>query len=213
MINICFTGHRPAKLYGYDWKQKGNQKILLTLRDVLVNYIDNSNELDFCFRFGGALGVDQMAFEVVYRLKETVYKGSKVGLYMELCIPFDGYHKPWSSTKDITRFNSQVFKSDKVIYVDKIQDYSFLEGKLLPKVIATIKNDKRNHYMVDNSDVIISIFKQEDIINKINSGTKNCIIYANKLYKKRINIHPIHFNISYLTPKEKQNNTVQLSLL
>lgn len=206
--------YRSQTKHGYDWKETGNQKILLALRDIVIGLIDNSDEKSFVFRCGGALGIDQMAFEVIDRLRKTKYLNIDIKISLELCIPFDGYHRPWKSKKDLKRFQSQIKRTDKLVYVDSLEKYSFNKGKLSDKIIATIKNDKRNHYMVDHSDIVIPVFKQEDIINQANRGTKNCVKYSNKLGKTRINLHPINFRISYIVNKDvKENSNIQLKLI
>ena len=200
MVTTCFTGHRPQDLYGFDWKNKKNKELLLIIRDTICNFINSfdRNE-EFTFIHGGALGIDQMTFEVLYKLKNTVYKDRKI--YLHLAIPFNGYHSKWKNKlpHDYERFLKHLNKADKVIYVDTLEKYTFPTNGLTEYTIAAIKNNQRNSYMLDKSNWLISFFIDEylyvkDRNNKeIRSGTKNCVKESIKKEIPRISVHPITF--------------------
>lgn len=206
----CFTGYRPQKLYGFDWKTKGNQFLLLQLRDLITNIIQSSNDNEIKFICGASLGIDQMTFEVIYKLK-NFFPNKKIVL--ELAIPFKKYESFWINKKDLDRYYLQIEKANIVTYVDEIVDYQFETKNLNDKIIATIKNDKRNQYMVNNSDEVISIFNLDTLYNDEKSGTKNCVKYSILKNKKIINLNPYSFKVSYLKNKVilKEKN-IQTSL-
>lgn len=113
MVKICFTGHRPNKLGGYDWNSYKNIKIMQKLRKEIIKVIEANKGEEILFICGGALGIDQMAFEICYKLK-TKYNNIK----LEVAIPFKNQDKNWFSKDDIKRYREQIEKADLVTYVD-----------------------------------------------------------------------------------------------
>lgn len=180
MIRICFTGHRFNKLGGGDdWNSKINLEIRNNLDKVLQSIIDKNENEEFYFITGGALGFDQFATDSVIKLKNN--NPDKV-ITLEIAIPFKTQCKLWN-TKDINVYNEQLKLADKITYVDTLEKYKVKgheEGEYYPS-----KLNKRNYYMVDNSDMVIAYF------NNIKGGTYNCIRYANRKNKKVLNIYNI----------------------
>lgn len=120
------------------------------------------------FIFGGALGVDQMAFQVVYKLKKTKYSN----LCLTLAMPFEHQDAKWiKESKLILQEQKQI--ADKVVLVDELEEYN-VKG-ISNKVYHPLKMQKRNEYMVDNAKYLIAIWDSS------NGGTKNCVDY----YKKK----------------------------
>lgn len=86
MLRISFSGHRPNKLGGYNWKSKENKKIMGKINAVVTDIMRENNcfEDGVHFIFGGALGIDQMAYHVCrmlgirheLRLKKQTHNGS-----------------------------------------------------------------------------------------------------------------------------------------
>ena len=184
MITYCFTGHRPDKLGGYNWNNIKNQKIIFELKKLIINQLKISNEKDFTFICGGALGIDQMAFEIVYDLKTKILKSTKINIniYIVLAMPFEKQSDNWFN-KDKDRLNSQKERADKFVLVDTIDGYKFQKAAI--GEYAREKMQLRNQYMVDNSDIVIAVW------NGSNGGTANCVNYAHKLNKQIIIINPI----------------------
>lgn len=54
---ICFTGHRPDKLGGYDWNSPNNQIIIKELSMAIMNILEENEGERFHFICGGALGI------------------------------------------------------------------------------------------------------------------------------------------------------------
>ena len=160
-MKVSFTGHRPNKLGGYqnnpisDYvKEKLTEKIEKCILDGVDNFIS-----------GMAIGVDTWAAEIVLQLKE---KYSHIKL--EAAIPFKGQEGKWPDfSQDI--YNNILKKCDKITIV--------CEG-----TYAAWKMQKRNEYMVDNSDLVIAVW------DGTTGGTKNCIKYARSQSKKVIWINP-----------------------
>lgn len=177
MVKICFTGHRPNKLGGYDWNSYKNIKIMQKLRKEIIKVIEANKGEEILFICGGALGIDQMAFEICYKLK-TKYNNIK----LEVAIPFKNQDKNWFSKDDIKRYREQIEKADLVTYVDKLEEYK-IKG-YAEDVYYTAKMQKRNEYMTDNSDIVIAVWDGSK------GGTANCVRYAKKLNKEIIVINP-----------------------
>lgn len=63
---------------------------------------------------------------------------------------------------------------------------------------------KRNIYMVDNSDIVIVVLNND---NNNKSGTSNCYNYAkNKKDKDIILIDPVSFNVTIIKKDEKKRD-------
>ena len=178
MITIAFTGHRPNKLGGYDWNNPKNQRIMLQMSKEIKDILDKNIDNQVRFITGGALGIDQMAFDICNKLKNKYN-----GIITEIAIPFKNQASKWYDTNDIQRYNKQLKQADIITYVDIITKYKI--PRIKEGIYNPIKMQKRNEYMVDNCDLLIAVY---DGISK--GGTRNCINYANKLNKKIIYINP-----------------------
>lgn len=165
MATCCFTGHRPDKLGGYDYNSEKNLLIKKYLREKCIELI-LSYDVD-TFIFGGALGIDQMAFDVVYELKEEY-----PNLKLIIAVPFSSQDCNWPD-KSSRYYRSQLRRADKVIFVDTLDSYKikgYEEGKYYPA-----KMQKRNEYMVDESDYILTYYDGSK------GGTRNCLKYWEKV--------------------------------
>lgn len=169
-MRVCFTGHRPSKLPGgYYYYSEGNIALGRELRKEVLKLINEGANYFIC---GGALGVDQIAFMVLRKLKSQGHK-----IHIEVAVPFEQQYIRWSQEQRNFYFE-QLRYADKVTYVDTIEHYN----QFLPiKTYAVQKLEMRNKYMVDNSDVVIAVWDGSK------SGTKNCIDYAYRNHK-RVNI-------------------------
>ena len=173
-MKVCFTGHRPSKLPGgYYYYSPDNIKLGRELRKEILKLINQGATHFIC---GGALGVDQMAFMVLQKLKSEGYN-----IFVELAIPFEYQYTKWSKEQQDRHFE-HISKANLVTYVDTIPHYN----KYLPqKTYAAQKLQLRNMYMVDNADVVIAVW------NGTSGGTKNCVDYAQKIGKKVVVIDNI----------------------
>lgn len=172
MATCCFTGHRPEKLGGYDYNSPKNKEIKKRLEEACKNLIQ-SEGVD-TFIVGGALGIDQMAFDVVYSLKETY------DLKIVVAIPFKNQASKWPISS-VNYYNSQLSKADSLVYVDTLERYA-IKGYTIGDYYPA-KMQKRNEYMVDNSDFIIAYFDGSK------GGTANCLKYWERVKdSKPINI-------------------------
>lgn len=179
MKTICFTGHRPNKLFGYDWNTEKNQQIMLKISDAIEDILSKCEVGDeIKFIGGGALGVDQMAISIVNTLKNFYPQWINV----EIAVPFKNQACKWFNKTDVDRYISQLEEADIVTYVDKLDSYK-IKG-YQEDVYYTAKMQKRNQYMVDSSDIVIAVW------DGTNGGTGNCVNYAKKQGKEIIYINP-----------------------
>ena len=178
MLKISFTGHRPNKLGGYQWGNKIQKEVSKEIEKNILEIIERTEEKEIVFYSGGAIGVDQIAFEVVDGLKEVIwFINEDITIKNNIAIPFKDQDRLWK-INDKERYKSQKERADNVIYVDTEKGYE-VSGTEKGKYDIR-KMQKRNEYMVDNSDILIAVFDGSK------SGTKNCIDYAKKHNKEII---------------------------
>lgn len=181
MIKICYTGHRPELLGGYDWNTQRNLQIFKRLLDDAINFIHKQSDNHFKVYFGGALGIDQMAFTSWLYIKEVLKLDVKIELI--LAIPFAKYDSKWISQVDKDRLAHQIRVADEVVYVDTVSGY---ECKHVPiGEYHSSKNHIRNNYMVDNSDIVFAVWNGQK-----EGGTASCVRYAQKKNKQSIVLDP-----------------------
>jgi len=176
MITICFTGHRPNKLGGYDWNTVKNHNIMKELSCKIMDVLDNNEGDNFHFICGGALGIDQMAFHICDKLKLTYDNIS-----IEVAIPFLKQDVKWNDL-DRIKWRQQLNKADKITRVDKLENYKIKGYE--EDIYYPAKMQKRNQYMVNSSDIVIAVWSGSK------GGTGNCVNYAKMQKKEIIVINP-----------------------
>lgn len=101
MLTICFTGHRPNKLGGYNWSTSKNQIIMKELEHQIIELINSTEESDFKFICGGALGIDQMAFAILEKIKYNTLKFNSLHMTLEIALPFLKQDVKWNDNDRI----------------------------------------------------------------------------------------------------------------
>ena len=155
MHTICVTGHRPKRLYGYDLKDSRWSELYDRFQKMLVE----KNCTDAIT--GMALGVDTIFALAVINLRDE----KKYPIKLHCAVPCHNLSEPWFNDEDINRFQHILDVADEVVYVT---DSDYVQGCL----------EKRNKYMVDHSDEVISVWTGSA------GGTKHCIEYAQ--YKGKV---------------------------
>lgn len=173
--SICITGHRPNKLGGYDWNSVKN----IAIRDYLYWLFEKEIIENNVIRFitGGAIGADQLAFSMLNKLQQRCFHQ----IELILAIPFEEQYVRWS-VLDKFRHMEHKDLADEVIYVDELPKYA-IKNAIISRY-HPLKMQKRNQYMVDNSDKVIALW------NGTKSGTANCINYAKSQQKEVFIINP-----------------------
>ena len=161
---VCFTGHRPAKLGGYD-PNPTSDWVKQALRNAIQRAVRKGVK---SFISGGSLGVDQWAAEIVIEIKvDQTFHNDTWDDPIKLIIaqPFPGQSSKWPS-ESRRHYDKLLQKADKVI-------------ELYNGEYASWKMQKRNEWMVDNSEAMIAVWDGSP------GGTKSCLDYALKQKKKR----------------------------
>lgn len=171
MTTVCFTGHRPESLYGYNPTSDGNFKVLDKLRDIIIDHIENKGVDTFIT--GMALGIDMWAARIVNKLKED-YPHIK----LHAAIPCDKQYKTWHQTS-IDEWHMIVDYCDDVHYVSN-------------EPYTNWCMQKRNEYMVDNADLVIAVWDGSS------GGTCNTVKYAKKMNKSITRLNSKTFEIELI---------------
>jgi uncharacterized phage-like protein YoqJ len=169
-MKICFTGRRPKDLCGYD-KEK-YKDFVTDLSRRLYDIAKENAETEFIS--GGAQGFDQMAFWAVNILKRD---HPELNVTNTVYVPFKGQERKWADKGLFSKaeYNMMLREADNINYLkEKTFDTKEIIGALLD----------RNHKMVDNSDLVIALFPNDDWKKpETRGGTAECMKYADKKNK------------------------------
>lgn len=167
---LAFTGHRPNKLNGYN--PMDNYELLTILSKTIEEHIVK-HDVD-TFISGMALGIDMWSARIVLKLKQK-YPHIKL-----ICaIPCIGQYSKWNEESKFEWFQIKE-RADSVVYISEEEYTAWCL-------------QKRNEWMVDNSDYIISVW------DGTKGGTYNCLKYAKKKKCQNIvNIDPNSLEIARL---------------
>lgn len=161
-LSCCFTGYRPSKFeFNLDDGDPQYVKLINRLTDAIFSLPEEN-----CFTFycGMAMGFDIIAGETVTMLRRF-YPNARIELVA--VIPFekqaDTFDEFWKE-----RYYKLLKNSDRIIYIGK----NYKKGCYA----------KRNFYMIDNSDIVITWYD-----GKV-GGTLQTLDYAQKNDKKIVNL-------------------------
>lgn len=161
MKTCCFTGHRPQKLrYGENSIQC--DELESKLEELIIELIEKEGVTHFIS--GVALGVDTYAANIVLNLKAQY-----LHITLECAIPCETQEVKWN-------------ERDRDIYYDLLAKCD--KETLLQQNYTSNCMQKRNEYMVDNSDYVIAVWNGKP------SGTGNTVKYARKNKKVVLLINP-----------------------
>lgn len=155
---LSFTGHRPDKLGGYNIPNPIYNCVVQETKK-LIQYLNP----DKCIT-GMALGFDQYVAQICCELN----------IPFIAAVPFVGQESVWNEQAKIT-FKKLLSKAKDIVIV--------CEGSY-----ASYKLQKRNEWMVDNSDCLIACW------DGTLGGTFNCIKYASSKNKQMYRINPKDIN-------------------
>ena len=170
MIKLTVTGHRPNKLYGYNYKDPRYQALYYILVNRILKAINEDQDHEVLCISGMALGADMIFAFAAIHLKSKGYN-----VHLLAAIPFKGQESRWPR-ESINMYNDILDNADEIVYVCK------------PGYVP-YKMQKRNEYMVDLlcgiNDKLIAIWDGSS------GGTANCVNYAKSM---NINIEYINPN-------------------
>jgi uncharacterized phage-like protein YoqJ len=152
---VAFTGHRPDEIGGYELPNLTYihvcQQIEKTLKELKPEKVIS----------GMALGVDQWAAHIAYRLN----------IPFVAAMPFVGQDSVWNEESKKV-FQALLKKASEQVIVS--------EGGY-----TAAKMQIRNEYMVDHCDVLVAVYNGDPT-----GGTANCVKYAQGIGKKIVYIDP-----------------------
>ncbi|WP_341530098.1 SLOG family protein [Nostoc sp. UHCC 0302] len=155
---IARTGHRTKKLGGY------NEEIFIRLVALSKASLLKMQATEVIS--GMALGFDQALAIAAIELQ----------IPLIAAVPFKGQDELWSE-QDKECYESILFQTKAIVYVDKTREYSTEHSGYNPQ-----KMHKRNQYIVDHCDEVLALYDSSD------GGTGNCIKYAESLGKPVLNV-------------------------
>jgi uncharacterized phage-like protein YoqJ len=161
MTRICFTGHRAKGLCGY--KKDSYTDFVNDLAAALLAAMKPNEQ--YTFISGGAQGFDQLAFMAVDIVKKT-----RPDTCNEVYVPFRGQADIWP----IGSFFGQRMYNDMLNKADNVR---YLHDRLTPRDNAVRLLMSRNCVMVDNSDITIALY-EDDNWHDAKGGTAACMRYA-----------------------------------
>lgn len=160
---VCFTGHRPKTIpILNDHKSEGFIKLKARIRKILVDLIEKENAVHYIS--GMALGIDILCAELVLELKEHYPR-----ITLECALPCETQAAYWSEDNR-DRYFSAIERCDKE---------SLLQTRYTKDCFM-----KRNKYMINKSDIVLSVWNGEK------SGTGYTVNYAKQQGKKIILLDP-----------------------
>lgn len=188
---VCFTGHRPKYLGGYDMKNPTmmnlKERLLSTIEELIKEGYDT-------FISGGALGTDQAAFWCVEILKREHphIRNVVASPYLDQGKerhrdPETGKMVGWTAEQAMW-YKKMIQRADRVIYVDQ-EEYYARDSRTSVGKHSNWKLNIRNEYMVDHSSHVVAVWNGV----KAKSGTWNCIHYAQQSGTK---------TFTFIDPKE-----------
>jgi len=196
---LCFTGHRPTsrghvKLTGWNWHNPWDNDAIKRIAPALINhcqYLINLHNIT-TFISGGALGIDQIAFWAVQKLK---VKYGYAQVKNILAIPCSDQSSVWKKDAITAWYDKSIAIADEVIYVDTLSGYS--NG--IPGKHTNVKLVLRNRYMVDRSDYVLAVWDGSV------GGTKDCVTYAQRSGKNIYVLNPTSLQFSLLSDHYTQS--------
>lgn len=157
--SCCLTGHRPS---GFPWdyqdkKSEEYKNYISSLEKKIITLIEEYGCVHFIS--GMAIGADTDFAKLCLDLRDREYPHITV----EGAIPCPNQEAKWTDA-DKKEYKKLLKRLDKVTTVSNTFTYSCYQ--------------KRNEYMIDNSDCIIAVWNGEQ-----KGGTYNSICYAKRTKK------------------------------
>jgi uncharacterized phage-like protein YoqJ len=182
MINnrqvACFTGHRPqAKcMFGFNLKDERYQPLYRELTKTIELCINKEGITRFIS--GGALGIDQIAFWLVHKLKEKYPNIKNI-----VAVPFKNQDKVWTEEQKYW-YKKVLEKADEIVFVDELDNFKYKDDSVPIGDYSRDKMQKRNEWMCNNSRIVIAVFDGSK------GGTNNCVYYARRSGKSIFKLNP-----------------------
>jgi uncharacterized phage-like protein YoqJ len=139
------------------------------------------------FVCGGANGFDTITFFSALELKKKYPH-----IHIILAIPSETYHIKWYDQKVLTLYADMLQSADEVVFVDSVEKYKVVTDGMSDLQIATIKNYKRNEFMVDLGYTCFALWDGQD------GGTKHCVNKAVKSGRTMYTMRPGNYHLEVI---------------
>ena len=167
-----FTGYRPDKFsFEFNPETLEYRDFETKLIDAIFSAADEGYTDFYC---GMALGFDIVAGEIV-----SLIKKARENIRLIAVVPFEKQERAWSSEWQ-SRYHALLSNADRIVYISRNYYKDCYH--------------KRNRYMVDNSDTVITFFDGKS------GGTAATLRYAKGKDKRIINIAEIEDEQIYFSP-------------
>lgn len=184
---VCATGHR---LSGFSWYNKNgntlyneNNPECIKIKSLLMQELEKLVLAGYDYFISGmALGFDIWFAEAVLELKKK-YPHIK----LEAAIPCYGQENVYIDQYDKDRYNyvRQQVDKETIVCKDNYKPYYMI---------------KRNHYMVDKSNLVLSCY------GGTAGGTRECFIYAINEGVNILNINPNNYSIEFIENEREDDD-------
>lgn len=167
---LCFTGHRPQKLGGFEGERALaiQGPLLGRLKEIVLR----AYKYDFdTFISGAALGTDQMAMEAVIFYKKLFANNARP-IKLIVMKPFPSQAAAWP-------IHAQQKYNNLCAQADYVQCTS-------PDPYDREKMQIRNEAMVDKSEIVVACWGGKGS----KGGTANCVNYAREQNKPILIVNP-----------------------
>lgn len=179
---LCFTGHRPNELFGYEYSEKvlkivQDQQYSVLVKDI-IQILHRLHPLGYSrFITGGAQGADQLAFWAVEFIREYYPEDNIENI---VYVPFKGQEERWRRNG---RFGQEEYRQMLDVATDIV--YTSVGTYQGPQDMF-----RRNHAMANNSDAVLAIYGKNEDWHTAKGGTAECMRYAEKCGKPIIILNP-----------------------
>ena len=170
MQTCAFTGHRPQK---FPWRYDESADACIALKNRIAMEIQ---ALVMCgcrtFLSGMALGTDQWAASAVLALRHEI-----PDIQLHCALPCEDQDRKWNP-KQKESYHTILGQADSVVYVSRL----YTTDCML----------KRNHYMVDQADMLLAVYNGEK-----RGGTAATVRYAKRRGREILILNPITLTVTH----------------
>lgn len=161
-MTCCFTGHRPQNLpFGFNENDNRCKLLKDKLKTEILHQIEKGTTH---FITGMALGTDIFAAEIIVDIANR-----NKNIHLSAYIPYRNQTERWSFSQKL-RYRHILKHCKNVVVLQESYNYDCMQ--------------RRNHAMVDNSDIVIAVWDGSP------SGTGSTVKYARYRGKEVILINP-----------------------
>ena len=178
---LCFTGHRPKDLFGYNHRDAYSPLLGRLVRIIKEAYILGFRRVIT----GGAQGLDQLAFWAAEHARRTGCEDLRNSVFLPS--PLFGTRWQVNGMFGRSEFHSMLALADDVHYVCTVS-VPFAEAA-----------DRRNRAMVDLAGMVIGVCTKSD------GGTANCLWYAIETERDVAVLDPVSLRWTFRKVKTVNN--------